>query len=112
MKKITAITRLHKLDEIKLSLVSNGVIGMTISEIHQFGWQKGQDTLYRGIEISIDFLPKIEIELIVNDDQEDAVVKALLESASTGEVGDGKIFISPVEDIIRIRTEERGLEAI
>jgi nitrogen regulatory protein P-II 1 len=112
MKKIEAIIKPFKLDEVKEALAKEGIQGMTISEVKGFGRQKGHTELYRGAEYVVDFLPKIKIELLLDDA---AAVKAatLIEStARTGRIGDGKIFVSPVEDVIRIRTGERGEQAI
>ena len=112
MKKIVALVRSHKLDEVKVALVNIGAIGLTISEVRQFGWQKGQETTYRGNVTVMDFAPRIKLEIVVDDSQVLEIVQALALSASTGEVGDGKIFISPVTEIIRIRTGETNEEAL
>lgn len=112
MKKITAIIRSHKLDEVKTALVNSGVIGLTISEIRQFGRSKGQETLYRGAEFTSDFVTRMKLEIIVDDNQISPLLEALVNSASTGEVGDGKIYISPIDEIVRIRTGEMNVEAI
>lgn len=112
MKKIEAIIHSHKLDDVKLRLVSAGVIGMTISEIKGFGRKKGSTTRYRGNEHRIEFATKIRIEVVVEDEQADFVVQQISLSGRTGEIGDGKIFVSSVEQIIRIRTGETGLAAI
>lgn len=112
MKKIEAIIRPFKLDEVKNALVAIGVGGMTVTEVKGFGRQKGHTELYRGVEYVVDFLPKVKIEIIVQDDMVDKVVKAIMETAKTGKVGDGKIFIYPLESIVRIRTGEIGEDAI
>ena len=105
MKKIEAIIKPFKLDEVKQKLTSVGITGMTISEVKGFGRQKGHTELYRGAEYTVDFLPKVKIEILAPDE-------AILESAQTGKIGDGKIFVSTVEEVLRIRTNERGEEAI
>ncbi|MGH7775092.1 MAG: P-II family nitrogen regulator [Candidatus Binatia bacterium] len=112
MKKIEAIIKPFKLDEVKQKLTSAGISGMTISEVKGFGRQKGHTELYRGAEYTVDFLPKVKIEILVADEIAPKIVETILESAQTGKIGDGKIFVSPVEEVIRIRTNERGEEAI
>lgn len=112
MKKIEAIIRTFKLDDVKDALNDAGIQGMTITEVSGFGRQKGYVEVYRGKEYEVRFLPKIKIEIVVSDQMVDKVVTTILEKAKTGSVGDGKIFIYPVEDVIRIRTEERGESAI
>ncbi len=112
MKKIEAIIRPFKLDEVKEALLEEGVRGMTISEVRGYGRQKGHKETYRGSEYQIEFVPKIKIEIVVNDDIVEKVIDAILKHAKTGQVGDGKIFIYNIEDIIRIRTDESGLEAL
>ncbi len=112
MKKIEAIIKPFKLDDVKEAISEIGNFGMTISEVKGFGRQKGHTELYRGAEYVIDFLPKIKIEIVVDDELVDKVVEAIASAARTGKVGDGKIFIIPVEDAIRIRTGERGEAAI
>ena len=112
MKKIEAIIRPFKLDEVKIALVNAGVVGMTVSEVRGFGRQKGQTERYRGSEYTVEFLQKLKIEIVVEDAQVDMVVEKIIGAARTGEIGDGKIFVSPVERIIRIRTSEKDLEAI
>ncbi|NJN62442.1 MAG: P-II family nitrogen regulator [Coleofasciculaceae cyanobacterium RL_1_1] len=112
MKKVEAIIRPFKLDEVKIALVNAGIVGMTVSEVRGFGRQKGQTERYRGSEYTVEFLQKLKIEIVIDDDQVDMVVAKLTEAARTGEIGDGKIFVSPVDDIIRIRTSEKGTEAI
>ncbi|MFK7778675.1 MAG: P-II family nitrogen regulator [Gimesia sp.] len=112
MKKVEAIIRHFKLEEVKDALTEIGVQGMTVSEVRGFGRQKGHKEQYRGAEYTVDFLPKAKMEVIVPDDQVKAVVDTILESARTGQIGDGKIFVMPVEDIIRIRTGEAGDTAL
>jgi len=112
MKKIEAIVKPFKLDEVKHALSNIGVQGMTVSEVKGFGRQKGHTEVYRGAEYKIDFLPKSKIELIVTDDMVTQVIEAIERAAKTGKIGDGKIFLSPVEEVIRIRTGERGKDAI
>jgi nitrogen regulatory protein P-II 1 len=112
MKKIEAIIKPFKLEEVKEALADVGVQGMTITEVKGFGRQKGHKELYRGAEYVVEFLPKVKIEIIVGDDVLEEVVKAIVKGASTGRIGDGKIFVSPVEDAIRIRTGESGDVAI
>lgn len=112
MKKVEAIIRPFKLDEVKIALVNAGVVGMTVSEVRGFGRQKGQTERYRGSEYTVEFLQKLKIEIVVEDDQVQMVVDKVIAAARTGEIGDGKIFVSPVERIIRIRTGEEGLEAV
>lgn len=112
MKKVEAIIRPFKLDEVKIALVNAGVVGMTVSEVRGFGRQKGQTERYRGSEYTVEFLQKLKVEIVVEDDQVDMVVEKVIAAARTGEIGDGKIFISPVERIVRIRTGEKDLEAV
>ncbi len=112
MKKIEAIIKPHKLDEVKSKLTELGITGMTITEVKGFGRQKGHTELYRGTEYKIDFLPKIKLEMVLPEDAVDKAVGAIEETARTGQIGDGKIFIFSVEETIRIRTGERGKEAI
>jgi nitrogen regulatory protein P-II 1 len=112
MKKVEAIIRPFKLDEVKIALVNAGIVGMTVSEVRGFGRQKGQTERYRGSEYTVEFLQKLKIEIVVEDDQVDMVVDKIILAARTGEIGDGKIFVSPVDSIIRIRTGEKNLEAI
>jgi nitrogen regulatory protein P-II 1 len=112
LKKIEAIIRPFKLDEVKIALVNAGIVGMTVSEVRGFGRQKGQTERYRGSEYTVEFLQKLKVEIVVEDDQVDMVLEKVVEAARTGEIGDGKIFISPVEGIVRIRTGEKNLEAI
>ena len=112
MKKIEAIIRPFKLDEVKEALIEEGVRGLTISEVRGYGRQKGHTETYRGSEYRIEFVPKIKIEVVVDNSKVDKVVDAILRTAKTGQVGDGKIFISDVQDVIRIRTDESGPEAL
>ena len=111
MKKIEAIIKPFKLDEVKTALQEAGIEGMTISEVKGFGRQKGHTEIYRGSEYTVDFLPKLKLELVVADNLVDTVVQTIMKSARTGKIGDGKIFVCDVEDAIRIRTEERGEKA-
>jgi len=112
MKKIEAIIRPFKLDEVKEALIEEGVRGLTITEVRGYGRQKGHTETYRGSEYRIEFVPKIKIEVIVDDGIADTVIDAILRTAKTGQVGDGKIFIYDVKDVIRIRTEESGKDAL
>lgn len=112
MKKVEAIIRPFKLDEVKIALVNAGIVGMTVSEVRGFGRQKGQTERYRGSEYTVEFLQKLKIEIVVEDSQVDMVVDKIIVAARTGEIGDGKIFITPVSDIVRIRTGEKNQEAI
>jgi nitrogen regulatory protein P-II 1 len=112
MKKIEAIIKPFKLHEVKDALNEIGVVGMTVTEVKGFGRQKGHTEIYRGSEYTVDFLPKVKLELVLPDTQIDAAVKAIIAGAKTGKIGDGKIFITRVEDAIRIRTEERADEAL
>ncbi|MGK7956567.1 MAG: P-II family nitrogen regulator [Crocosphaera sp.] len=112
MKKVEAIIRPFKLDEVKIALVNAGIVGMTVSEVRGFGRQKGQTERYRGSEYTVEFLQKLKVEIVVEDHQVEMVIENLTKAARTGEIGDGKIFVSPVEQIIRIRTGESDLEAI
>ncbi len=112
MKLIKAIVKPFKLEEVKDALAEIGIEGMTVSEVKGFGRQKGHTEIYRGSEYTVDFLPKSMIEVAVTDDQADKVVDKIIESANTGKIGDGKVFVLPVEDAIRIRTGDRGDEAI
>jgi nitrogen regulatory protein P-II 1 len=112
MKKIEAIVKPFKLDEVKEGLNEIGIQGITVSEVKGFGRQKGHTELYRGAEYVVDFLPKIKLEIIVSDDMVTKVVDAIQTAAKTGRIGDGKIFITPVEEVVRIRTGETGDDAI
>jgi len=112
MKKIEAIIRPYKLDEVKEALLEEGIRGLTITEVRGYGRQKGHTETYRGSEYQIEFVPKIKIEIVVDDQHMEKVVDAILKIAKTGQVGDGKIFIYNIEDTIRIRTDESGPEAL
>jgi nitrogen regulatory protein P-II 1 len=112
MKKIEAIIKPFKLEDVKEALSEIGIEGMTISEVKGFGRQKGHTEIYRGSEYTVDFLPKVKFEIVLPDDRIAKAVEAIVSSAKTGKIGDGKVFILPIEDAIRIRTEERGETAI
>jgi nitrogen regulatory protein P-II 1 len=112
MKKVECIIRPFKLDEVREALMEVGVQGMTVSEVRGFGRQRGHKEIYRGSEYTIEFVPKLKLEIVVNDDIVEDVIETILKVASTGKIGDGKIFITPVEEVIRIRTGERGVTAI
>ena len=112
MKKIEAIIKPFKIDDAKQALAEIGIQGMTVTEVKGFGRQKGHTELYRGAEYVVDFLPKIKVEIVVEDDMADKVVEAVSGAANTGRIGDGKISVQPVEEVIRIRTGERGGEAV
>jgi nitrogen regulatory protein PII len=112
MKKIEAIIRPFKLEDVKIALVNAGIVGMTVSEVRGFGRQKGQVERYRGSEFTVEFLQKLKLEIVVDDDRVDTVVNAVQDAARTGEIGDGKIFISTVDSVIRIRTGDRDSGAI
>jgi len=112
MKKIEAIIRPFKLDEVKEALIEAGIRGLTITEVRGYGRQKGHTETYRGSEYRIEFIPKIKIEIVVEEEKAEKVIEAVIRTAKTGQVGDGKIFVSDIEDVIRIRTEESGEEAL
>ena len=112
MKKIEAVIKPFKLDEVREALSEIGISGLTVTEVKGFGRQKGHTELYRGAEYVVDFLPKIKIEIVVNEEQVDPAIDAIIKAARTGKIGDGKIFVSPVEQVIRIRTGETGPEAL
>jgi|ERR1711903_211524 nitrogen regulatory protein P-II 1/nitrogen regulatory protein P-II 2 len=112
MKKVEAIIRPFKLEDVKVALVEAGIIGMTVSEVRGFGRQKGQVERYRGSEFTVEFLQKLKIEVVVESNRVDDVVTAIADAARTGEIGDGKIFISPVESVVRIRTGDRDSTAL
>ena len=112
MKKIEFLIKPFKLDDVKNALADLGIFGMTVSEVKGFGQQKGHTALYRGAEYQVDFVPKVEIEVVVDDDVVEKVVDAVIKAARTGKIGDGKVFVSDVEEVIRIRTGERGSVAI
>jgi len=112
MKKIEAIIKPFKLDEIKDALQDGGVQGITVTDVRGFGRQKGNSEVYKGAEYVVDFLPKVKVEMVVEDKDVDKVVSIIEKGANTGRIGDGKIFVSPIEEVIRIRTGERGKDAI
>ncbi len=112
MKKIEAIIKPFKLEEVKDALGEIGIEGMTVTEVKGFGRQKGHTEIYRGSEYTVDFLPKIKIELVLSDDKLDDAVEAIVKAAKTGKIGDGKVFVSTVEEAVRIRTEEKGVAAV
>jgi nitrogen regulatory protein P-II 1 len=112
MRKIEAIIKPFKLDEVKEALHAIGIQGMTVTEVKGFGRQKGHTELYRGAEYVVDFLPKIKVEIAVKDEMVDKIVQAIVQAANTGRIGDGKIFVMPIEEVIRIRTGERGPDAV
>ena len=112
MKKIEAIIKPFKLDDVKEALGGLGVEGLTVTEVKGFGRQKGHTELYRGAEYVVDFLPKIKLEVVIDDDKADAVIEAIVGAANTGKIGDGKIFVMPLEEAVRIRTGERGPAAV
>jgi nitrogen regulatory protein P-II 1 len=112
MKKIEAIIKPFKLEDVKSALGELGIQGMTVTEVKGFGRQKGHTEIYRGSEYTVDFLPKLKLELVLADDQATPAVEAIVKSAKTGKIGDGKIFVSRVEEAIRIRTEEKGEQAV
>ncbi len=106
MKKVEAIIRPFKLEDVKIALVNLGIVGMTVSEVRGFGRQKGQVERYRGSEFTVEFLQKLKIEVVISDESVDGVIKAIADAAKTGEIGDGKIFVSSIESVVRIRTGE------
>jgi nitrogen regulatory protein P-II 1 len=112
MKKIEAIIKPFKLEEVKDALGEAGIEGMTVIEVKGFGRQKGHTEIYRGSEYTVDFLPKIKVEMVLPDHRVEAAIQAIIKSAKTGKIGDGKIFVSPIEEAIRIRTEEKGERAV
>lgn len=112
MKQITAIIKPFKLDEVREALSELDVNGLTVTEVKGFGRQKGHTELYRGAEYVVDFLPKIKVEVVVDASRTDAVIEAIIKAAHTGKIGDGKIFVTPIEQAIRIRTSETGREAL
>jgi nitrogen regulatory protein P-II 2 len=112
MKMITAIIKPFKLDDVRQGLSEVGINGMTVEEVKGFGRQKGHTELYRGAEYVVDFLPKVKLQIAVNDDDIDKAVEAIINAANTGKIGDGKIFVSPLEQVIRIRTGETGASAV
>ncbi len=112
MKRIEAVIRHFKLEEVKDALTAVGIQGMTVSEVRGFGRQKGHKEQYRGAEYTVDFLPKAKIEVVVSDDQEKQVIETIVKSARTGQIGDGKIFVTDMEEMVRIRTGESGADAL
>jgi nitrogen regulatory protein PII len=112
MKKIEAIIKPFKLEDVKEALAEIGVEGMTVTEVKGFGRQKGHTEIYRGSEYTVDFLPKVKFEIVVSDGRVDQAVQAIIKSAKTGKIGDGKIFVTHIDEAIRIRTEERGEDAV
>ena len=112
MKKIEAIVKPFKLDEVREALSEVGITGLTVTEVKGFGRQKGHTELYRGAEYVVDFLPKVKVEVIVQEAQVDAAIEAIVKAARTGKIGDGKIFVTPIEQVIRIRTGETGADAL
>jgi nitrogen regulatory protein PII len=112
MKKIEAVIKPFKLEEVKDALADIGVEGMTVSEVKGFGRQKGHTEIYRGSEYTVDFLPKIKIEVVISDSLAEQAVNAIVKAAKTGKIGDGKVFVSPVEEAVRIRTDETGDKAV
>ncbi len=112
MKKIEAIVKPFKLEEVKDALAQVGVVGMSVSEVKGFGRQKGHTEIYRGSEYTVDFLPKVKIETVVSDNQVDDAIAAITKSANTGKIGDGKIFVMPIEQAVRIRTGDKDEEAL
>ena len=112
MKKIEAIIRPFKLEDVKIALVNSGVVGMTVSEVRGFGRQKGQVERYRGSEFTVEFLQKLKVEVVVENDKVNSVIDAIAEAAKTGEIGDGKIFITSIDSVVRIRTGEKDEAAL
>jgi len=112
MKKIEAIIRPFKLEDVKIALVNSGIVGMTVSEVRGFGRQKGQVERYRGSEFTVEFLQKLKVEVVVEDEKVSSVIDAIAEAAKTGEIGDGKIFITSIDSVVRIRTGERDEKAL
>ena len=112
MKKIEAIIRPFKLEDVKIALVNSGIVGMTVSEVRGFGRQKGQVERYRGSEFTVEFLQKLKVEVVVENEKVNSVIDAIAEAAKTGEIGDGKIFITSIDSVIRIRTGDKDEEAL
>ncbi len=112
MKKIEAIIRPFKLEDVKIALVNSGIVGMTVSEVRGFGRQKGQVERYRGSEFTVEFLQKLKVEVVVEDEKVNSVIDAIGEAAKTGEIGDGKIFITSIDSVVRIRTGDKDEEAL
>ncbi len=112
MNKIEAIIKPFKLDEVREALFEVGITGLTVTEVKGFGRQKGHTELYRGAEYVVDFLPKVKIEVVVSKENTESAIDAIIKAAHTGKIGDGKIFVVPIEDVIRIRTNEHGVDAV
>jgi nitrogen regulatory protein P-II 1 len=112
MKLVTAIVKPFTLDDVKTSLEEAGILGLTVSEVQGYGRQKGHTEVYRGAEYSVDFVPKVRIEVVVDDSDTSGVVGVVVKAANTGQIGDGKVWVSPVETIVRVRTGERGTDAL
>ncbi|MCM5704451.1 P-II family nitrogen regulator [Larsenimonas salina] len=112
MKLVTAIIKPFKLDDVREALADNGVQGITVTEVKGFGRQKGHTELYRGAEYAVDFLPKVKLEVAVDDARLDSIIDAICQAANSGKIGDGKVFVTPLDDAIRIRTGERGIDAV
>ena len=112
MKKIEAIIRPYKLEDVKIALVNSGIVGMTVSEVRGFGRQKGQVERYRGSEFTVEFLQKLKVEVVVEDEKVNSVIDAIAEAAKTGEIGDGKIFITSIDSVVRIRSGDKDEEAL
>ena len=112
MKKIEAIIRPFKLEDVKIALVNAGIVGMTVSEVRGFGRQKGQVERYRGSEFTVEFLQKLKIEVVVSEEKTETVLKAIADAAKTGEIGDGKIFVTPIDSVVRIRTGDKNESAL
>ncbi len=112
MKLVTAIIKPFTLDDVKAALEQVGVLGMTVSEVQGYGRQKGHTEVYRGAEYSVDFVPKVKIEVLIDDTLSDKVVEAVVEAARTGKIGDGKVWVTPVDTVVRVRTGERGTDAL
>ena len=112
MKKIEAVIKPFKLEDVKDALVEAGITGMSVYDVKGYGRQQGHSELYRGAEYVVDFLPKIKIDIVVKDEMVESTIKAIVNSAKTGKIGDGKIFVSSLDEVVRIRTEERGTEAV
>ncbi len=112
MKKIEAIIKPFKLEDVKDALVDIGITGMTVSDVKGYGRQQGHSELYRGAEYIVDFIAKNKIEVVVNDEDVETTIKAIIESSKTGKIGDGKIFVMPLDEVVRIRTAQRGIEAV
>lgn len=112
MKKVEAIIRPSKLEDVKSALVNAGIVGMTVSQVRGFGRQKGKTERYRGVEYTVDFLAKVKIVVVIEDEHLDLAIDTIMKSAQTGQIGDGKIFVSSIEQIVRVRTGEKDLEAV